>query len=54
MPGEATRNRARQSVAVFIHPDHKELIECVDGTGKYPPVLVCDDLKKKMVNSYNP
>lgn len=53
LPKESERGRTRQSIAIFIHPDDEELIECVDGSGKYPPVTAYDDTYQRLYNSYN-
>lgn len=31
-------NRSRQSIAFFGNPNDEAVIECIDGSGKYPPV----------------
>ena len=53
LPGETTRDRSRRSIVVFIHPDNDVLIECVDGSGKYPPVTAYDDTTRRLQKSYN-
>ncbi|KAJ8031568.1 2-oxoglutarate-dependent dioxygenase htyE [Holothuria leucospilota] len=35
---EEDRASSRQSITLFGHPDRDEIIECVDGSQKYPPV----------------
>ncbi len=52
LPSDAIRDKARQSIAVFIHPDDDVLIECLDKSDKYPPVLAYDDTNHRLANSY--
>lgn len=53
LPEETARERERQSIAIFMHPDYQELIKCVDGSDKYPPVLAYDDTYQRLNKSYS-
>lgn len=48
-----TRPRARQSVVCFVHPDEDCLVECVDGSNKYPPILELDYLRKRFDDTFH-
>ena len=50
--GETQRMSVRQSLAFFCHPDNTVLVECVDGSNKYPPVLAKDDLWRRLNRTY--
>ena len=45
-------NRSRQTLAIFVHPDHETIVQCIDGSGKYPPVKACEDTMKRFEDSY--
>lgn len=44
--------KVRQSIAFFVHPDDSCLIECIDGSNKYPPVNALDYLKSRFAVTY--
>ena len=48
---EAGKTSVRQSLAFFCHPDNQVLVECVDGSNKYPPVLAVDDAMRRLRNA---
>lgn len=35
-------------MVIFIHPDYEALIECTDGSNKYPPVTAYEDTSKRI------
>uniref|UniRef100_A0A1X7TWL7 Fe2OG dioxygenase domain-containing protein n=1 Tax=Amphimedon queenslandica TaxID=400682 RepID=A0A1X7TWL7_AMPQE len=45
-------NSSRQSMAIFIHPDNDSLIECIDGSNKYPPVTAYEDSYRRLFVTY--
>ena len=45
-------NRSRQSIAFFVHPDNETVIECIDGSNKYPPITAADDIAQRFAKSY--
>ena len=47
-----SRHLARQSIACFIHPDEDMVVECVDGSNKYPPILASDYLLKRFEETF--
>lgn len=55
LPEDESRKRSvRKSIAFFLHPDNDVLIECVDGSNKYPPVLAAENaIKRAKVNYWN-
>ena len=53
IPEEETKKQAvRQSIAFFTHPDNKVLVECVDGSNKYPPITALEDTRRRQYSSY--
>jgi len=51
VPDDGSQNKARISIPLFVHPDCDTLIECVDGSDKYPPVTPKDEftrMRKKL------
>ncbi|XP_030844482.1 UPF0676 protein C1494.01-like isoform X2 [Strongylocentrotus purpuratus] len=42
----------RQSIVFFGHPDDDEVIECVDGSNKYPPINSLEYLEKRLYDTY--
>ncbi|XP_077986165.1 uncharacterized protein LOC144440653 [Glandiceps talaboti] len=42
------KQKARQSVIFFVHPDCDVLIECTDGSNKYPPITAEKYLYQKL------
>ena len=54
IPEEETKKQAvRQSIAFFTHPDNDVLVECVDGSNKYPPITALEDTRRRQYSSYN-
>lgn len=50
---EQTRSVARRSLVLFTDPDLNEVIECVDGSNKYPPITTRDWKKKRLLETYS-
>ena len=50
--GEAGKSKGRQSMVVFVHPDHDTVIECLDGSGKYPTITAYQDTQQILQNTY--
>lgn len=46
------RNRGRQSMVVFVHPDHDTVIECLDGSNKYPAITAYQDTQQLLQDTY--
>ncbi|XP_022111836.1 UPF0676 protein C1494.01-like [Acanthaster planci] len=44
--------KSRQSIAFFGHPDYDALIECTDGSNKYPPVNSLDYINMRFGLTY--
>lgn len=42
----------RQSIAFFLHPDNDTVIECIDGSNKYPPITAAEDIAKRFAKTY--
>ena len=52
LPVEESKKRSvRQSLAFFVHPDNRVVVECVDGSNKYPPVRADEDTWKRLNNT---
>ena len=49
---ESIQRKSRQSLAIFIHPDHETVIECIDGSNKYPPITAYEDTYQRLFNTY--
>ena len=49
---EKGRDQARQSLVFFSDPDHDCLIECIDGSNKYPPITAGAYIDMKVAASY--
>ncbi|ESO84918.1 hypothetical protein LOTGIDRAFT_168175 [Lottia gigantea] len=49
---EVLKNKGRQSIAFFIHPDVDRVITCLDGSDKYKPILASDYLKLRFSLTY--
>ena len=48
MPTDAeSKQRTRQSIVFFAHPDDDITVTCIDGSNKYPPVSVAEDIAHK-------
>lgn len=43
----------RRSLVLFVDPDHEALIECVDGSKKYPPITSGEWKKRRLLETYN-
>ena len=50
---EQKRSVARRSLVLFTDPDLNEVIECVDGSNKYPPITTRDWKKKRLLETYS-
>ena len=42
----------RQSMAFFVHPDNEVMVECIDGSKKYPPILAREDTDRRLAVTY--
>ena len=51
-PEELKRREVRQSLAFFVHPDDAMVIECIDGSNKYPPITALDYLNQRFAVTY--
>ena len=52
IPSSEAKNRVRSSLAFFVHPDNDELITCIDGSNKYPPITAAEFLAQQFTKSY--
>lgn len=43
----------RRSLVLFADPDYEALIECVDGSNKYPPITSGEWKKRRLLETYN-
>jgi isopenicillin N synthase-like dioxygenase len=50
--GKEQNEKARQSIAFFLHPDDQYMVQCLDGSNKYPPISGKDYLREKMFKSF--
>ncbi|XP_064406736.1 uncharacterized protein LOC135351611 [Halichondria panicea] len=51
---ETVKERVRQSIAFFVHPDNEVLVETIDGSNKYPPITALEDTFRRLKQSYFP
>ncbi|XP_022798489.1 UPF0676 protein C1494.01-like [Stylophora pistillata] len=42
----------RRSLVLFVDPDHDTLIECVDGSNKYPPITSGEWKRRRLLETY--
>ncbi|ESO84919.1 hypothetical protein LOTGIDRAFT_168176 [Lottia gigantea] len=49
---EVLKNKGRQSIAFFIHPDDDFVIKCLDGSDKYKPISALDYLNWRFSLTY--
>lgn len=49
---EQQRSQNRQSIAFFVHPDDKLMIECLDKSNKYEPISSIDYLNSRFKATY--
>ena len=42
----------RQSLAFFVHPDNEVMVECIDGSNKYPPISAREDTDRRLSATY--
>ncbi|XP_076076644.1 uncharacterized protein LOC143047472 [Mytilus galloprovincialis] len=49
---EQQRRQNRQSMAFFVHPDDKLMIECLDKSNKYEPISSIDYLNSRFKATY--
>jgi len=53
IPKEELKQRiVRRSLAFFVHPDDKVMIECLDGSNKYPPITSMGYLQQRFAATY--
>lgn len=50
---DAKKQAVRRSIAFFVQPDNEVLVECVDGSNKYPPITAIEDTRRRLRISYN-
>ena len=50
---EVKQQKARQSIAIFFHPEHDTVIRCLDNSGKYPEVTAYEDTHRRLDKSYD-
>ncbi|ELU08828.1 hypothetical protein CAPTEDRAFT_226078 [Capitella teleta] len=48
LPKDDASSRSRRSMAFFSMPNNDCVIECLDGSAKYPPVVAIDYFNKKL------
>jgi len=49
---ELKRRVVRRSLAFFVHPDSEVMIECLDGSNKYPPITSMGYLQQRFAATY--
>ncbi|XP_028407443.1 2-oxoglutarate-dependent dioxygenase htyE-like [Dendronephthya gigantea] len=49
---ELLRLKSRQSAAFFVLPENTTMVECLDGSNKYPPVTALDYLNQRLGDTY--
>ena len=37
-----------QSMAFFVHPGNEVMVECIDGSNKYPPISAREDTDRRL------
>ena len=53
IPEEEVKKRiVRRSLAFFVHPDNDVIVECLDGSNKYPPVTGMGYLQQRFAATY--
>lgn len=50
---EAQHSIPRRSLVLFTDPDLEEIIECVDGSNKYPPLTSGEWKRRRLLATYN-
>ncbi len=50
---EVKRKKTRQSIAVFLHPDHDTVIRCLDNSDKYLETTAYQDTNQRLDRSYD-
>ena len=50
---EVRVKQSRQSIAIFIHPDHDTVIRCLDNSSKYPEVTAYEDTARRLDITYD-
>jgi len=43
----------RRSLVLFTDPDHDEMVECIDGSNKYPPITSGEWKRQRLLATYN-
>jgi len=41
-------------MAVFIHPDYETVVECLDGSGKYPSFVAGEHTRRRIEETFHP
>ncbi|GAU93748.1 hypothetical protein RvY_05639 [Ramazzottius varieornatus] len=49
---KSANGKVRQSMAFFVHPNSDFLVECLDGTNRYPAITGGDYLREKFKMTY--
>ncbi|XP_077992847.1 uncharacterized protein LOC144446876 [Glandiceps talaboti] len=52
-PTDGGRSKGRQAIAFFANPDDGVVVECLDGSNKYPPINATDVITKNLYAVYN-
>jgi len=52
IPDDGSQYEARISIPLFVHPDVDTMVECLDGSNKYPPIFAGDDFKERNEKLY--
>ena len=50
---ELKQTLPRRSLVMFVDPDHEAVIECVDGSNKYPPITSGEWKNRRLLETYN-
>ena len=54
LPDDEVRwGTVHQSMAFFVHPDNEVMVECIDGSNKYPPITAREDADRKLKSAYD-
>ena len=48
LPDEKDKNRVRQSVTFFVHPDHNIVMESIGGSMKYKKITVKEETDRRI------
>ena len=48
LPSEEEKRTVWQCVSFFAHPDHDVVMECVDGSDKYPAIMAKEATDRRL------